>query len=116
LSLVKQLTELHGGNVEVESTGEGQGATLTVTLPMHAVHQGGPDKESREQIKEAVRSAAHRLDGLRILIVDDDDTAGEMLSVSLQESGATTSFAASSSAADGRIGGITAIRERQPAL
>ena len=99
LSLVKQLTELHGGNVEVESAGEGQGATLTVTLPMHAVHQGGPDKESREPIKEAVRCAAHRLDGLRILIVDDDDTAGEMLSISLQESGATTSVAASGSAA-----------------
>ncbi|HYH42807.1 MAG TPA: ATP-binding protein, partial [Burkholderiales bacterium] len=45
LSIVKQLTELHGGSVHVESAGEGRGSTFSVRLPLSAVHRSAPPGE-----------------------------------------------------------------------
>jgi signal transduction histidine kinase len=36
LSLVRHLVEVHGGRIRADSAGEGQGATFTITLPLHA--------------------------------------------------------------------------------
>jgi PAS domain S-box-containing protein len=57
LAIVKQLVELHGGNVRVESDGLGKGATFTVRLPITAVYSE-PEKEDRRPERSAARESA----------------------------------------------------------
>src|SRR5262249_36017558 len=64
LAVVRHLVELHGGTVRAESPGEGQGATFTVTLAALS----GPHRP----IAERVPAESPSLDGLRVLVVDDD--------------------------------------------
>jgi signal transduction histidine kinase/CheY-like chemotaxis protein len=75
LSIVKHLVNAHGGSVKVESAGEGRGSTFVVRLPVVAVCATASEAE-------AARTAAPRagadevvasLDGLAVLVVDDDD-------------------------------------------
>jgi PAS domain S-box-containing protein len=74
LSIVKTLIELHGGSVRVKSPGENQGATFVVSLPIAVVHSenaAGPRLHQREETNvEAIELP--RLEGARILIVDDE--------------------------------------------
>jgi len=73
LSIVKQLVELHGGSVQVSSDGENCGATFVVALPM-AVTRVDAAEERRHPtaIDGNVRYEPPRLDGVRVLVVDDD--------------------------------------------
>src|SRR5262245_19832598 len=69
LAIVRHLVELHGGRVRAESEGAGQGATFTVILPIAAA----PDQETpAAQLGSDVAPAAERLDGVRVLVVEDD--------------------------------------------
>jgi K+-sensing histidine kinase KdpD len=54
LSIVKQLVELHGGNIHAASGGNGRGATFTVALPVPALDAYQSPRESREQLLRAV--------------------------------------------------------------
>ena len=77
LALVKDLVELHGGTVDAHSAGEGQGATFTVTLPL--VTADGLAESPRQApllspLDDPARAIV-RLDGLRVLVVDDDRDA-----------------------------------------
>jgi PAS domain S-box-containing protein len=82
LSLVKQLVEMHGGGVTVESLGEGEGAIFTVKLPVSAVRI--PEAEPPSLI------AAHDqpLVGVRAIIVDDETDARELVQAVLELHGA----------------------------
>jgi PAS domain S-box-containing protein len=98
LALVKYLTELHGGTVSAHSLGAGKGATFTVKLPLTIV-QAAPETEPGEHPTAArtMRApAGPRLDGLRILIVDDDQDSLDLASAILSGAGAvvTTSRSA----------------------
>ncbi len=98
LALVKYLTELHGGTVSAYSLGAGKGATFTVKLPLTIV-QAAPETEPGEHPTAArtVRAlAGPRLDGLRILVVDDDQDSLDLASAILSGAGAvvTTSRSA----------------------
>jgi len=73
LTLVKRLTELHGGNVEAYSDGPGRGATVTASFPVAT--SSGPQREEREAPAEIAQ---------RILIVEDNDDAREMLRALLE--------------------------------
>jgi two-component system, chemotaxis family, CheB/CheR fusion protein len=85
LALVKHLVELHGGTVEAASVGQGLGATFTVNLPVIAV-QGVP---GREQIYQAFTLSAPRLlEGVRALIVEEEDELRELMTRVLREQGA----------------------------
>ncbi|HUB26155.1 MAG TPA: ATP-binding protein, partial [Tepidisphaeraceae bacterium] len=100
LSIVKQLTELHGGKISVQSEGEGRGATFRVTLP----NEANGSKPSANKQKEAVRlstnnAAAARLLGVNVLVVDDDPDARLVIARLLGDCGATVITA--SSAAEG---------------
>jgi CheY-like chemotaxis protein len=81
LAIVKSLTELHGGTVRVKSAGLGQGATFIVSLPVSILH-AKPDSKGRqhpESEKDLCPPYAPHLDGVRVLIVDDDADAMELV-------------------------------------
>lgn len=83
LSIVRHLVELHGGTVTAKSPGHEQGATFIVRLPL----AGGQSRES-EVIRRAdlVSVSSLRLtalEGLRVLVVDDDPDARELLATLL---------------------------------
>lgn len=86
LSIVKHLVELHGGTIEAESPGEGQGATLTVRLPLQESLKltRSSDLESGASSSEPVLSLA----GLRILAVDDEIDTRELFKFVLESYGA----------------------------
>jgi signal transduction histidine kinase/CheY-like chemotaxis protein len=91
LSIVHQLVDLHGGAVSVQSEGEGKGATFTVTLPFVAVDsnqnevEAVPPAQSDEVLSfEGLPS----LQGLRILVVDDEPDTRELIHEVLKECGA----------------------------
>ena len=86
LAVVRYLVEAHGGTVRAESDGEGLGATFTVALPLHSA-------ESPEAPDE--RPAARSLNGIRILLVDDDEDTRELFSYALADAGAAVLTATS---------------------
>jgi len=90
LAIVRQLVELHGGTVTVVSPGIGQGTTFTVTLPAMIIPQPPRDPEALNSIVEAKRrvEASPSLEGLQILVVDDEADALELLNAILQNNGA----------------------------
>jgi PAS domain S-box-containing protein len=84
LAIVRHLVELHGGSVEAESAGLGKGATFMVRLPMPAVL---PEPE-RTGASEESAARATRLDGVRVLLVEDAEDARELITLLLRERGA----------------------------
>jgi signal transduction histidine kinase/ActR/RegA family two-component response regulator len=91
LSIVHQLVDLHGGAVTVQSEGEGKGATFTVTLPFVAVvsHQKEPEAVHPTQSDEVLSfDGLPSLQGLRILVVDDEPDTRELIHEVLKECGA----------------------------
>jgi CheY-like chemotaxis protein len=86
LSIVKSLVEMHGGTVEAQSPGEGQGATFIVCLPLAKAHTAAEvvaNSTGREQTQEPSSLA-----GLRILVVDDEPDARTLAQRVLEECGA----------------------------
>jgi CheY-like chemotaxis protein len=74
LSIVKQLVELHGGMVTVTSEGENRGATFVVALPLAATrpHDDDEDRQHPTASQSLLDYDPPKLDGVRVLIVDDD--------------------------------------------
>jgi PAS domain S-box-containing protein len=98
LAIVRHLVELHGGNVRAESPGEGKGATFTVVLPVAPVYQSN---DAEERTHPAARDTLpsyecpDRLDGLKVLIVDDEPDTRELLKMVLAQCGAEVKAARS---------------------
>jgi PAS domain S-box-containing protein len=95
LSIVRNLVELHGGQVRVQSAGENQGATFVVSLPVSTVDENDRDghTESVGSDRPAAREISGiqlpRLDNARILVVDDEPDSRALLARILREQGAT---------------------------
>jgi PAS domain S-box-containing protein len=87
LAIVRHLVELHGGAVKAESPGNGRGATFTVTLPIVSSERRVVAAERQETTRNAPLPPI-ALEGVRILLVDDDPDAGDMLEAVLQRAGA----------------------------
>ncbi|HEV8639864.1 MAG TPA: MASE1 domain-containing protein [Methylomirabilota bacterium] len=90
LTIVRHLVELHGGLIRADSGGEGQGATFTVDLPV--VLEATPRERDEWP---AIGVAPGLLEGVRVLVVDDDADARQLVSTVLVESGARATAAAS---------------------
>jgi PAS domain S-box-containing protein len=88
LSIVRHIVELHGGRVQAHSEGVGRGATFTVDLPLRAVRQVATPEPPPQPLR-----------GIRVLIVDDDADAREVVTLALEQCGAETAAAASASEA-----------------
>ena len=77
LSITRHLVELHGGTITARSAGEGQGATFHVEIPMIAVRELREQLDGRPTGRTPLPTMANavlpnaRLDGIRILAVDD---------------------------------------------
>lgn len=81
LSIVRHLVELHGGTVHAESPGLGKGATFTVHLPLKAADSGSESELRSHEVEASETRAIAQpiLDGLRILVVDDEADARDLL-------------------------------------
>ena len=90
LAIVRQLVEAHGGRVHAESAGKGHGAMFVVELPITALRVARPSSP-----RERVATAGSRLDGLRVLVVDDQSDAREVVGLILRERGAQVHLAGS---------------------
>ncbi|MGL5878287.1 MAG: ATP-binding response regulator [Xenococcaceae cyanobacterium] len=88
LAIVKQLVELHGGEIRVESPGEGMGATFTVSLPVAEVKQPNNSESDRTE-------TTLNLNGIKILVVDDEADSLELITFILNIYGAHVTAATS---------------------
>ncbi len=90
LSIVKQLTELHGGTVQVTSEGVGQGATFTVSLPLQSVRHQSPQATAQMQRNAPLDEAAAKVElkGTKVLVVDDEEDSVRTVSRILERHGA----------------------------
>lgn len=96
LALVKDLVVLHGGKVRAESPGTNAGATFTVELPLApATLEASPRPATPEARKQDERA----LNGVHVLLVDDDPDICEVLQFVLQGEGAVVTVAASAAEA-----------------
>ena len=95
LAIVRRLVELHGGEVSATSEGLGKGATFTVSLPILKA----------TDVKDAKRSPNYSasLQGLKILIVDDDDSSRDLLALVLEQESAAIKITTSAKEALGTI-------------
>ncbi|HEX5736198.1 MAG TPA: PAS domain S-box protein [Blastocatellia bacterium] len=93
LAIVRHLVELHGGTTDVESEGEGRGATFTIMLPLAGIERAAGETAPEQEAKTTERRPAI-LEGLRLVIVDDQTDTLEMLKTSLAALGATVAGAA----------------------
>ena len=106
LAIVRYLVELHGGTAQASSQGEGKGATFTVQLPLlvenreSGVESREVDASSRDTTNYSPPSTPQPLlQGLRVLIVDDEADARELLAIVLEQSGAQVIVSASATEA-----------------
>jgi CheY-like chemotaxis protein len=96
LSIVRHLVELHGGTIQVESPGEGQGATFTIRFPLLTeCEESCADSESVENSGDGAVTAEPSLKGLRVLVVDDDTDSRAVIAEMLLQFGAEVLTAAS---------------------
>jgi PAS domain S-box-containing protein len=105
LAIVRHLVELHGGSVSASSPGKDGGSTFKVMLPLgspldHHVEKGRPaESESKQILESQQRDTKEKLDGVCVLLVDDDPDTLDMLRCVLRERGATVRTSASAGAA-----------------
>jgi signal transduction histidine kinase/CheY-like chemotaxis protein len=91
LAIARHIVELHGGRIEARSDGEGQGAVFTVSLPIVDAAQAA----TAPAPAPAMRESLARLDGLRVVVVDDDAAAREWSALTLGHVGAQVTTVAS---------------------
>lgn len=89
LAIVKQLVELHGGNIRVASPGAGRGSTFTVSLPTAIVRAESQSPAARRHLLPAANAYSHDrgpgLQGVRVLVVDDEPDARSLVQRLLEE-------------------------------
>ncbi|MBW4470722.1 MAG: response regulator [Stenomitos rutilans HA7619-LM2] len=88
LAIVRQIVELHGGTVRVKSPGEGQGTTFVVQIPLLPMPSNVTQDERSPEL-------SLDLNGIKILLVDDDTDARELIAFLLEQQGAQVTAVAS---------------------
>src|SRR5262249_20119333 len=109
LSLVKHLVELHGGTITAASEGLGRGSTFTVTLPRQQLIFIAPTTPAVARREVRTKGAlaldlAVSLEGVSVLVVDDQEEARVVLTQALSEYGAQVTALSSGVEALARLG------------
>ncbi len=102
LAIVSQLVELHGGGIRVESPGKGKGSTFTVSLPLVWAAPVSEDERPRPRVVAASTAGivdGPVLEGVRVLVVEDEQDAREVLTIALRQCGAEVMSAGSAAEA-----------------
>jgi PAS domain S-box-containing protein len=99
LAIVRHIVELHGGTISAESPGEGQGTTFRVQLPIRAASTEILHMGRKQQVIENIEPFAFStsLEGLRVLVVEDEPDTRELVTVLLTKSGAEVQAVGSAS-------------------
>jgi len=90
LSIARQLVEAHQGSISVTSDGKDRGSTFTVRLPMVSRRS---DAAEDAPSSESKAPSGIRLDGIRVLVVDDEQDSREVMAHTLEDCGASVSLA-----------------------
>jgi PAS domain S-box-containing protein len=93
LAIVRHLVELHGGTIEAASEGAGRGATFVMRVPLSR------DKPALQHEDRWDAECPPRMDGLRVLLVDDQADTRRVIAAILEKCGATVTTAGSASEA-----------------
>jgi CheY-like chemotaxis protein len=93
LAIVRELVELHGGTVLAQSRGAARGSTFTIKLPLFIPRDEEPRMPNSSSSHRGISD--RRLNGVRVLVVDDDADTRQVISMMLQHSGAETNVATS---------------------
>ncbi|MBD2463609.1 PAS domain-containing protein [Oscillatoria sp. FACHB-1407] len=99
LAIVRNLVELHGGTIHVDSCGEGQGTTFTVHLPLLTAALPNQPVSYQGLHRQTIVDTVLDLSNVNVLIVDDERDTREFLQAALEQYGARVISAASASAA-----------------
>jgi signal transduction histidine kinase/CheY-like chemotaxis protein len=94
LAIVRSLTEAHGGRVSAESEGPGKGATFTVMFPVSVA-----ERDQARATGDHVAMTARPLHGVRVLVVDDEEDARELVAEVMADAGAHVAKAGSAAEA-----------------
>ncbi|MDB5810509.1 MAG: todS, partial [Betaproteobacteria bacterium] len=104
LAISKQLAELHGGSIRAKSAGEGLGSTFVLILPLAILEsESGVSRAHPTHEQSDTGMSLPRLDGLSILVVDDEQDARDLIERVLTDYGAIVSVASSGQEALGKI-------------
>ncbi len=98
LGLIRDIIDLHGGTIKAETDGQ-TGVTFRVTLPLQVAPSAVHVEKARAVKESSTRELRSRLVGTRVLIVDDDPDAREVVAAILRHYGATVVVATSVSTA-----------------
>jgi signal transduction histidine kinase/ActR/RegA family two-component response regulator len=101
LSIVRTIIELHGGEIIAQSDGPGLGSRFTIKLPILATSESIGETWRRHPIAgdEATHKTLRRLDGIRVLVVDDEPGTNEAVQALLTSCGAVVKLAGSAAEA-----------------
>jgi signal transduction histidine kinase/ActR/RegA family two-component response regulator len=95
LAIVRHLVELHGGTVDVESPGEGLGATFSATFRLLAFKSEADENDAFAGRDKKATGSQLKLEGLRVLVVDDEPDTRKVISAVIEKSGAEVRTCAS---------------------
>lgn len=96
LTIARELAVMHGGRIEVESAGEGQGSRFTIRLPIVAVAATkGAEVQGRMAAPEANVLGPGGLRGFHVMVVDDEASVRDLLALTLEKCGASVTVASS---------------------
>jgi CheY-like chemotaxis protein len=109
LSITKHLVDLHGGSIEATSEGLGKGSRFVVRLPVSPLVSATLGVSQVPATKEAKTSTdfPHHLSGVRVLVVEDDPDARELIGYVLESCGIEVRLAGSAALALKELGGYT---------
>ena len=101
LSIVRTITELHGGEISAHSDGAGLGSRFTIKLPILATSESIAETWRRHPTAggAATHEVLRRLDGIRVLVVDDEANTNEAVQALLSSCGAVVRVATSAAEA-----------------
>jgi PAS domain S-box-containing protein len=109
LAIVRHLVEVHGGTVHAESEGEGKGARFAVRMPVRAVApQANAELAANGAPKDSATAVQADLQGLYVVVVDDDADARDLVAAVLANHGASVRTVSSVDEA------VAQVRERRP--